>query len=123
MVSSIQSSLNNDVNFEIGDDADSDKPEQNNSNSTVDQAQIETDLSNALSDEGGEKVFDEVGEARNVDGRKEVEQVEIVSEKKLSSCYLCIKVNHNKNVVDVPMDRKMRNKLRSEFWFQIYDDW
>ena len=40
-----------------------------------------------------------------------------------STCYLCIKVNNNKNFVNCPMDRKMKNKLRSEFWFQIYDEW
>lgn len=38
------------------------------------------------------------------------------------TCYICFKVNHNKNVVQCPMDRKMKNKLKSEFWFQIYDD-
>lgn len=40
-----------------------------------------------------------------------------------STCYICIKVNNNKNFVNCPMDRKMKNKLRSEFWFQIYDEW
>ena len=39
------------------------------------------------------------------------------------TCYICIKVNNNKNFINCPMDRKMKNKLVSEFWFQIYDDW
>ena len=40
----------------------------------------------------------------------------------LISCYLCIKVNNNKDFLYCPLDRKMKNKLRSEFWFQIYDN-
>ena len=39
------------------------------------------------------------------------------------SCYLCIKVNNNKDFVTCPMNRKMKNKLRSEFWFQFNDNW
>ncbi len=112
MVNSMQSSSNNEVNFEVGEEVrDLDNPEQNNSNSTVDQALIETELSNALSEEAGDE------------NQPAVADVEAKTEKKLNSCYLCIKVNHNKNVMEVPMDRKMKNKLRSEFWFQIYDDW
>lgn len=38
------------------------------------------------------------------------------------TCYVCFQVNNNKNVINCPMDRKMKNKLKSEFWFQIYDD-
>ncbi|CAF0703097.1 unnamed protein product [Brachionus calyciflorus] len=39
----------------------------------------------------------------------------------LISCYLCIKVNKNKDFFDCPMNRKMKNRLTSEFWFQIID--
>jgi hypothetical protein len=46
-----------------------------------------------------------------------------ITENVVPSCYICFKVNHNKNVVQCPMARKMKNKLKSEFWFQIYDDW
>lgn len=38
------------------------------------------------------------------------------------SCYLCIKVNKNKDFINCPMNRKMKNRLTSEFWFQINDN-
>lgn len=44
------------------------------------------------------------------------------SNSNLISCYLCIKVNKNKDFMYCPLDRKMKNKLTSEFWFQINDD-
>jgi len=37
------------------------------------------------------------------------------------SCYLCIKVNKDKDFISCPLDRKMKNRLVSEFWFQIND--
>jgi hypothetical protein len=37
------------------------------------------------------------------------------------SCYLCIKVNKNKDFISCPLNRKMKNRLKSEFWFQIND--
>lgn len=40
----------------------------------------------------------------------------------LVSCYLCVKVNNNKDFLMCPLDRKMKNRLRSEFWFQINDN-
>lgn len=39
----------------------------------------------------------------------------------LTSCYLCVKVNNNKDFFMCPLNRKMKNRLRSEFWFQIND--
>ena len=39
------------------------------------------------------------------------------------SCYLCIKVNKNKDFITCPLNRKMKNRLSSEFWFQINDNW
>ncbi len=39
----------------------------------------------------------------------------------LNSCYLCVKVNNNKDFLMCPLNRKMKNRLRSEFWFQIKD--
>lgn len=38
------------------------------------------------------------------------------------SCYLCIKVNKNRDFITCPMNRKMKNRLSSEFWFQINDN-
>lgn len=38
------------------------------------------------------------------------------------SCYLCIKVNKNKDYISCPLNRKMKNRLTSEFWFQINDN-
>lgn len=38
------------------------------------------------------------------------------------SCYLCIKVNKNKDFISCPLNRKMKNRLSSEFWFQINDN-
>jgi hypothetical protein len=38
-----------------------------------------------------------------------------------ASCYLCIKVNKNKDVINCPLNRKMKNRLSSEFWFQMDD--
>lgn len=38
------------------------------------------------------------------------------------SCYLCIKVNKNKDFITCPLNRKMKNRLSSEFWFQINDN-
>ena len=37
------------------------------------------------------------------------------------SCYICIKVNKNKDFITCPLNRRMKNKLISEFWFQIKD--
>ena len=36
--------------------------------------------------------------------------------------YLCIKVNKNREFMYCPLDRKMKNKLTSEFWFQFNDN-
>jgi hypothetical protein len=38
------------------------------------------------------------------------------------NAYLCIKVNKNKDFMYCPLDRKMKNKLTSEFWFQITEN-
>ena len=43
------------------------------------------------------------------------------SNSSIISCYLCIKVNKNKDFISCPMNRKMKNRLTSEFWFQIKD--
>jgi hypothetical protein len=40
----------------------------------------------------------------------------------LISCYICIKVNKDKDFISCPLDRKMKNRLISEFWFQINDN-
>jgi hypothetical protein len=37
------------------------------------------------------------------------------------SCFLCIKVNKDKDFISCPLDRKMKNRIVSEFWFQIND--
>lgn len=37
------------------------------------------------------------------------------------SSYLCIKVNKNKDFITCPLNRKMKNRIISEFWFQIND--
>lgn len=38
------------------------------------------------------------------------------------SCYLCIKVNTSRDFLTCPLDRRLKNKLKSEFWFQVYDN-
>ena len=35
--------------------------------------------------------------------------------------FLCIKVNKNKDYINCPLNRKMKNRIESEFWFQIND--
>lgn len=98
------------VKFDLAEDLEtsgSEKAAKNNA--TVDHEQIKKDLKSVLSgedDDFGENLNDSINKC-----------------KKLSTCYLCIKVNNNKNVMTCHMDRKMKNKLRSEFWFQIYDNW
>lgn len=44
------------------------------------------------------------------------------SNNSIISCYLCIKVNKNKDFISCPLNRKMKNRLTSEFWFQVQDD-
>jgi LysM repeat protein len=39
----------------------------------------------------------------------------------LNPSILCIKVNKNKDLFNCPLNRKMKNRLESEFWFQIND--
>ena len=46
----------------------------------------------------------------------------IIVDKDNISCYLCIKVNTTRDFLTCPLDRRMKNRLRSEFWFQIYDN-
>lgn len=46
----------------------------------------------------------------------------IVVDRDSISCYLCIKVNTTRDFLTCPLDRRMKNRLRSEFWFQIYDN-
>ncbi len=43
------------------------------------------------------------------------------TEKSSISCYLCVKVNKNRDFIICPLNRKMKNRLKSEFWFQIND--
>ncbi len=44
------------------------------------------------------------------------------NDSKVLLCYLCIKVNTHKDFISCPMDRKMKNRLQSEFWFQVPDN-
>jgi hypothetical protein len=37
-------------------------------------------------------------------------------------CYLCIKVNKYKEFITCPMDRRHKNRIQSEFWFQVPDN-
>lgn len=37
-------------------------------------------------------------------------------------CYLCIKVNKHKEFITCPMDRRHKNRIQSEFWFQVPDN-
>jgi len=37
-------------------------------------------------------------------------------------CYLCIKINYHKEFIACPIDRKMKNRLQPEFWFQVPDN-
>ena len=37
------------------------------------------------------------------------------------SSILCIKANKNKDLINCPINRKMKNRIESEFWFQIND--
>lgn len=43
------------------------------------------------------------------------------SSSNLQSSVLCIKVNKNKDFINCPLNRKMKNRIESEFWFQIND--
>jgi len=44
-----------------------------------------------------------------------------VSPSNSQSSVLCIKVNKNKDFINCPLNRKMKNRIESEFWFQIND--
>ena len=44
-----------------------------------------------------------------------------VSSSNSQSNVLCIKVNKNKDFINCPLNRKMKNRIESEFWFQIND--
>lgn len=65
-------------------------------------------------------VFVENG--KNGQTRNRTESNSTSSNSSLISCYLCIKVNKNKDFISCPLNRKMKNRLSSEFWFQINDN-
>jgi hypothetical protein len=58
----------------------------------------------------------------NVKQSNSTSEINSNSNTNLISCYLCIKVNKNKDFMYCPLNRKMKNKLTSEFWFQIIDN-
>ena len=61
----------------------------------------------------------------NISSTKASESNTISDENKLSTnqnaSFLCIKVNKNKDFINCPLNRKMKNRIESEFWFQIND--
>ena len=79
-----------------------------------------------LNDENKDEVFenDINGENKSrseskTESNEDKQSVVSSSNSSIISCYLCIKVNKNKDFISCPMNRKMKNRLTSEFWFQI----
>jgi hypothetical protein len=67
----------------------------------------------------GKKSPDDVFESSQTKPHAEEMTEEGIESK--ADAYLCIKVNKNREFMYCPLDRKMKNKLTSEFWFQIND--
>jgi hypothetical protein len=66
--------------------------------------------------EGNNDVFEEPAATAGESATAKPEEEEKIN------AYLCIKVNKNREFMYCPLDRKMKNKLTSEFWFQINDN-
>lgn len=90
---------------------------------------IEFENSKLLNDENKDEVFENNNNGENksrseskTESNEDKQSVVSSSNSSLISCYLCIKVNKNKDFISCPMNRKMKNRLTSEFWFQINDN-
>jgi hypothetical protein len=101
------------VNFHIGEESKLHSIDEDSNNNKPNDDKKEEDLAESKAEASDETNLQE-------DLEKEKKTEENYSP---ISCYLCIKVNNNKEFVSCPLDRKMKNKLKSEFWFQFNDEW
>ena len=95
---------------------------ENNDVFSEDTAKSEASFQTAAS-ERAEGVESNKTDEKSDSSSNEAKSSKIASTSALNaySSYLCIKVNKNKDFITCPLNRKMKNRIISEFWFQIND--